>query len=323
MMEHLSSAPVIETHSLEAAREAVTRVYLRHDLAGPGGEMTMRLNAATGRHLTLGYLTYQAEAELTMPPTGDCYIVNLTIEGQTLGERHDGVRERTAGQAGGLVLTPTQPHRVRWTPDAEQLHLKIPRPSLESHLADMLGNPVTEVVTFDFGLDLTTGAGRALLRSVEFLAAELDTPAGLAEMPFAREQLEAYVLTALLHAGRHQYSSALAGGGDGRRLGRLRPVVDYIDTNADAELTPEILARVGCVSVRTLHAAFQEQLGQSPMTYVRQVRLGRVRADLLRSDPQLVGVTEIATRWGFLHLSRFAQQYRRQFDELPSVTLHR
>jgi transcriptional regulator GlxA family with amidase domain len=59
------------------------------------------------------------------------------------------------------------------------------------------------------------------------------------------------------------------------------------------------------------------------MTYVRQVRLGRVRADLLRSDPQLVGVTEIATRWGFLHLSRFAQQYRRQFDELPSVTLHR
>jgi hypothetical protein len=28
-------------------------------------------------------------------------------------------------------------------------------------------------------------------------------------------------------------------------------------------------------------------------------------------------------RWGFLHLSRFAEQYREQFNELPSVTLHR
>ena len=59
------------------------------------------------------------------------------------------------------------------------------------------------------------------------------------------------------------------------------------------------------------------------MAYVRKARLNRVRADLLRSDPQLVGVTEIATRWGFVHLSRFARQYRDQFNELPSATLHR
>jgi hypothetical protein len=26
-------------------------------------------------------------------------------------------------------------------------------------------------------------------------------------------------------------------------------------------------------------------------------------------------------RWGFFHQSRFAQQYREQFHELPSVTL--
>jgi hypothetical protein len=28
-------------------------------------------------------------------------------------------------------------------------------------------------------------------------------------------------------------------------------------------------------------------------------------------------------RWGFLHLPRFAQQYRDHFNELPSITLHR
>lgn len=324
MKEYLASAPVINTQFLDEAREAVTRTYMRHDLIGSSdGAMHMRLNAVTGRHLTLGYLTYQAESELIMPATEDCYVVNLTLVGKTKGARSDGGRHLTVANESGLVLSPVKGNRVRWSADAEQLHLKIPRPSLESHLSDLLGKPVTKVIDFDFGLDLTTGPGQALLRSVQFLASELDKPAGLAEMPLAREQLEAYVLTSLLHAGLHQFSDALAGNEDVRRLGRLAPVVQYIEANADSEITPETLARVGCVSVRTLHAAFQEQLGESPMAYVRRIRLCRVRAELLRGDPQKIRITDTAMRWGFLHPSRFAQQYRDQFNELPSATLHR
>ncbi|MFD0856828.1 AraC family transcriptional regulator [Actinomadura adrarensis] len=323
MKEHLASAPVIRTGSLEEAREAVTRIYLRHELDGRDDAIDMCLNAITGRRMTFGYLTYQAEVELTMPATEDCYIVNLTIEGRTWGSRHDGVRDQTAGDVRGLVLTPVKAHRVRWAAEAGQLHLKVPRASLESQLSDLLGMPVTDVVDFDFGLDLTTGPGRALLRSVRFLAAELDQPGGLAETPLVREQLESYVLSSLLHAGRHRFSEVLLGNEEARRLGRLAPVVRYIEENADGHLTPEILARVGCVSVRTLHAAFQERLGQSPMAYVRDIRLGHVRDELLRSDPQRTRVADVAMRWGFLHQSRFAQQYRERFNELPSVTLRR
>jgi len=78
---------------------------------------------------------------------------------------------------------------------------------------------------------------------------------------------------------------------------------------------------VGCMSVRTLHAAFQQQFGESPMSYLRRVRLDRVRSELVRSDPATVRVTEVAMRWGFFHRSRFAQQYRDRFGELPSATL--
>jgi AraC-like DNA-binding protein len=308
---------------VEEAREAVSRIYLRHNLSSRDGALNMRFNATAGGHMTLGYLTYQAEAELTMPPTEDCYIVNLTIAGATRGSRGDGVRERTAGNERGLVLSPVQNHRVQWTADAEQLHLKISRARLESHLADLVGKPVTKVIDFGFGVDLTSGPGRGLLRSVCFLAAELDRPAGLAEMPFARAQLEAYVLSSLLYAGRHQFSAVLADPHNVRRLGRLTPVLQYIEANAESDLTPETLARAARVSVRTLHAAFQQQLGESPMAYVRRIRLGRVRAELLRSDPSKVRVTDVAMRWGFMHLSRFAEQYREQFNELPSVTLHR
>jgi AraC-like DNA-binding protein len=321
--EYLASAPVVATHSVEEAREAVSRIYLRHNLSSRDGALNMRFNATASGHMTLGYLTYQAEAELTMPPTEDCYIVNLTIAGATRGSRGDGVRERTAGNERGLVLSPVQNHRVQWTADAEQLHLKITRARLESHLADLVGKPVTKVIDFGFGVDLTSGPGRGLLRSVCFLAAELDRPAGLAEMPVARAQLEAYVLSSLLYAGRHQFSAVLADPHNVRRLGRLTPVLQYIEANAESDLTPETLARAARVSVRTLHAAFQQQLGESPMAYVRRIRLGRVRAELLRSDPSKVRVTDVAMRWGFMHLSRFAEQYREQFNELPSVTLHR
>ena len=319
--EYLADDMVMATSSLEEARDAVTRVYLPHELVGPSESMDMRLNATTDQVLTLGYLTYQAETELRMPAAEQWYHVNLQLTGATWASRRDGTREHTPAQRRGLVLNPEQSNTVRWSPDAEQLILKVSRSSLESHLSDLIGRPVTEVVDFDFGLDLSSDAGCSLLRSVEFLAVELERPGGVRDMPLARSQLEAYVLTNLLHAGRHQYSDALAGREDTARLGRLAPVVRYIEDNADAELTPELLARVGCVSVRTLHAAFQKQLGESPMAYVRRIRLGKVRADLLRADPQRTRVTDVALRWGFFHQSRFAQQYREQFHELPSVTL--
>ncbi|MEU6696956.1 AraC family transcriptional regulator [Pseudonocardia sp. NPDC046786] len=317
----LERFPVLATHSLEQARDAVTRTYLRHDLTAPDEQVAMTLNATTDRVFTLGYLTYRSPATLVMPPTEDNYHVNLTVAGVTRAERSDGDRARTGARASGIVLLPDRTNTVRWSPDAEQLILKIPRTSLETHLSEQLNRPVHDVVDFGFGLDLTSPAGRTLLASVEFLARELDRPGGLAEMPIAREQLEAFVMTQLLHAGRHRYSDALVGPPDPVRSGRLGPVLDHMEQHADDPLTPQELARVGCMSVRTLHAAFQQELGESPMGHLRRIRLDRVRAELQRCDPATVRVTDVALRWGFLHQSRFAQQYRQRFGELPSQTL--
>lgn len=313
--------PVIATRSLEEARDAVTRVYLPHDLTARTDRLDMTLNAVSDHHFTLGYLTYHASTELVMPPTENCYHINLTTAGTTDADRSDGARERTLAEERGLVLSPVQRNTVRWTPEAEQLILKIPRSSLETQLGELLGHPVTDVIDFGFGLDLTTGAGRSLLHAVRFLADELDRPDGLAEMPLAREQLEAFVMTQLLHAGRHQYTDALKAPAEAVRLGRLAPIVEYMEANADEPLTPQELARVGCISVRTLHASFQQTFGESPMAYLRRIRLDHVRAELLRSDPTRVRVTDVAMKWGFFHQSRFAQQYREHFGELPSRTL--
>src|SRR5690349_11588361 len=79
MDEYLASAPIVSTGHLDEAREAVSRIYLRHELVGSDNGMAMRLNAVVDRVMTVGYLTYQADTELIMPATEDCYVINLTL----------------------------------------------------------------------------------------------------------------------------------------------------------------------------------------------------------------------------------------------------
>jgi transcriptional regulator GlxA family with amidase domain len=104
--------------------------------------------------------------------------------------------------------------------------------------------------------------------------------------------------------------------------GRIHRVLDYIDQHANEPLTTADLTQVAGVSARGLQDGFQKQVGMSPMAYVRNARLERAHADLL-ANPTSMSVTDVAMRWGFFHLSRFAGQYRRRFGVLPSTTVKR
>jgi transcriptional regulator GlxA family with amidase domain len=59
------------------------------------------------------------------------------------------------------------------------------------------------------------------------------------------------------------------------------------------------------------------------MAYLRRLRLARVHEELRTSDPRQTSVGEVAYRWGFTHLGRFAGTYRAQYGVSPSHTLHR
>ena len=97
----------------------------------------------------------------------------------------------------------------------------------------------------------------------------------------------------------------------------------FVDDRLETEELPtmvEICEALG-VSERTLQYAFREYVGLSPVAYLRICRLNRVRAALAASDPQETTITQVAMRFGFLHLGRFAGDYKRMFGETPSETL--
>lgn len=97
--------------------------------------------------------------------------------------------------------------------------------------------------------------------------------------------------------------------------------IAYIEANADLDLTLSDIARAAYVTPRALQLAFRRHLDTTPMAYLRRARLGRARDDLRAAAPgDGQTVTAIAGRWGFTS-SRFTEQYRAAYGELPSHTL--
>jgi AraC-like DNA-binding protein len=101
---------------------------------------------------------------------------------------------------------------------------------------------------------------------------------------------------------------------------RFRRVVEE---NLDHPLyIPEICQAIG-VSSRTLQACCHEHLGMGPKHYLLLRRMHLARRALRQEAADTVSVTEIATRYGFWQLGRFAVEYQSLFGEPPSATLGR
>ncbi|SCF00559.1 Helix-turn-helix domain-containing protein [Micromonospora haikouensis] len=100
----------------------------------------------------------------------------------------------------------------------------------------------------------------------------------------------------------------------------VRRAVAYIEEHADQPLTvTEVAAGLG---VRALQQAFRRYLDTTPMLYLRRVRLERVHRDLQAAEPgEGLTVAVVAVRYGFVHLGRFATQYRQAYGQPPSHTL--
>ncbi|MFL9711669.1 helix-turn-helix domain-containing protein [Methylobacillus sp. Pita1] len=93
--------------------------------------------------------------------------------------------------------------------------------------------------------------------------------------------------------------------------------------NSEMPLTIGELCSMLHVSRRTLNHAFIRGVGITPVTYMRNVRLHRVRAELQSAPDSVTSIANVATKWGFWHMSLFSRYYRELFGECPNKTLER
>jgi AraC-like DNA-binding protein len=150
-------------------------------------------------------------------------------------------------------------------------------------------------------------SARLLVRFLDSLALELgslDEPGRLAAADAALELLRAAVAPSVP-------SSRAA-----RRAAMCGEVRRYIRGHLqDAALGPEAIAVAHAMSVRALHALFEDS-GDSICGLIRHERLARCREDLELATGG--SVTEIAFRWGFHDAAHFARVFKAHYDQTPS-----
>jgi len=107
------------------------------------------------------------------------------------------------------------------------------------------------------------------------------------------------------------------------RHATLRRAVEFVHAHAHLPLTLADIAASAGLGVRATQQAFQAALDATPMGYLREVRLERVREELLAGDSDATTVAVVARAWGFSHAGRFSATYAERFHEYPSDTLRR
>lgn len=303
------------TATRHAARELGTR---RLAYATADRRLDARLHAVALPRVGLLYLAYGGDLVEVYTDERPAFLVHIPITGSLVRTGPDGSH---VPQGSPSVLSPADPATLRWRPDTAALVVRLDRRALEGELVNLLGRPLELPLRFRPELD---DAG-SWLDLVRYVAEDLDAPAGLIRRPAVTADLERVLLRGLLLCQPHTYSTQLAAG-VARRDRPPHVVAALTEMHAAPEhaFTVESLASDVNVSPRQLQAGFREHLETSPMRYLRHLRLRRVREELSEWDPAVrPNIADVAHRWGFTHLGRFAREYRQQYGELPSQTLRR
>ena len=215
------------------------------------------------------------------------------------------------------------PAEIRWTPDCSQLCLMVSRSALEAELERLLGRSLPAPLTFDFHMP-KTGPVRGLWRSaLDLIRRELAATVRPSQAPLRRSPHTRTPPGRAPPRPPPQLQHALGGLTASGRPTAIARAVDLLQSRPGDAWTVGGLAVEVHLSVRALHEGFARDVGMSPMTYLRHVRLHRAHTELQAADRGSTTVRAVATRLGILHLGRFAAAYKATFGESPSETLAR
>jgi AraC family ethanolamine operon transcriptional activator len=165
--------------------------------------------------------------------------------------------------------------------------------------------------------------GRRIVATVEALFALGAYPQpGAAIESMARQLEEQLICELACVVTAHGYTERSR---EMRRASQRRRVMeraeDYLRANLYEPFSLSDFAAATGTNHRTLQRQFRSVYGVSPQVWFRSMKLNAIRREFQQSNGTGERVSDIAMRWGFLHLGRFAEEYRQLFGERPRDTL--
>ncbi|MDL5159507.1 helix-turn-helix transcriptional regulator [Actinomycetospora termitidis] len=251
-------------------------------------------------------------------PQGGVYCIDQVYRGRVgfLTSRHD-----LRAVAGEVFLVPNDEPWEAATDDVDVAGMMLDRERVAAYAASVSGS---EDLTFT-GLDpVSPGAAHFWDATVAHVRDTVLDDAVARESPLVQGEAFRMLAAALLTTFPNTARAA-----EGGRVPRVEPAVvrraaQFMDEHAHDAIGLEDVAAAARVSPRALQMAFRRHRDQTPLEYLRRVRMARAHQDLRDGDPTRGDtVAEIAARWGFGNAGRFSGEYRRVHGCSPNETLRR
>lgn len=257
-----------------------------------------------------------------IPPTPDYFDVHFALSGEIalnlVGQGSRSLKTDLGLNAlAGAIISPHMKTEMLIADGYEQFHVRIERVAIDSYLERTLQRPIVDSVRFDPNLNLASDSLRNWVRAVALLVDDL---ASDSDHSASHNEWNQLLINKLLRTQPNNYSEELQQRHGQRTLPRrVRKVVERIEAVPEDEYPLADLAAIMGVSPRSLQRDFQTYVGMTPRQYIERVRLARAHADLTAATGDTVA--DVAYRWGFGHVPRFAARYRERYGVAPSHTL--
>lgn len=171
-------------------------------------------------------------------------------------------------------------------------------------------------------IDLSTHTGRTLLQLSRTIVTGMHEQQLLKRSPKAMALLTEAALRLIFENVPHRLIDRLDQGPADASPKHIQRAIDYMRANLHKSLTIIDIAEAVGISDRYLQLGFRRFHDTAPALFLRRIRLEAVHAELSCSENRLP-IHEVALKWGFTHMGRFAAQYRAVFGVSPSKTVKR
>lgn len=295
-------------HQLKASRPG--RIQFRHSA-----------NVLQSMSTTLGIIEYGTDVTVDIADVDsfNSYSISLPLCGEQ--ELTRGGERLYSNPDYGVIVAPNESQELNIAGNCRKLQVVISRAAMNKTLEDMLQRPLGEPLRFVSGMDAVNGNTASWWRMARHFIEEMERGELYGQLLFSRD-VESALVKGLILAQPNNYSELLRETLDVRMPHYLVRAKAYIQAHAREELHLEDIEKASGVSRFKLFEGFRKYFGLSPMAYLKKYRLTAVRQEILEGRG-LRTISVIAMEWGFSHLGRFSSEYRKLFDETPSMTLQR
>lgn len=312
----------------DCAQALVSRMFRAHrlDPRCPRAPLAARMEVLGAGLTSLSSLAYGSAVDIVPGPLERFYLLQLPLAGAARVRCGEQSLDATPHQA--TLLSPAPDLAMHWAAGNEQLILRIEAEAMQRFVGAWCGDAQLPAPTFAPAVALD--AQPALLDTLLLLIDVADRANALpspgegasAGHPHALPLVNLHyrLMATLLTQVPHDLHDRLGDRCPPVTPRSVRQVEEFMVAHCGEPLTPEGLAHVAGVSLRSLFLGFQRYRGVSPMRLLREMRLHRAHEALLQAE-RGTRVTDVALRWGFSHLGRFGGDYTRVFGETPRQTL--